>query len=125
MFRAFFKFLVNTDFACWLNSGSGLWVDLISAYMDDMDDARYCPRTKIDKVAINDKYLDYKWGSSLESWIWNWGTVEPEAGSYGLSWWFYTWENYGADEDKFFKTVGDGHQQVVEPGNLWTLKRVQ
>ena len=49
---------------------SGLWVNLISAYMDDVDDARYCPSTKKQKDfdAVND---DYRWGSSKNSWIWD------------------------------------------------------
>ncbi len=70
--------------------GGGLWVNLISSYLGDMDKSRYCPSTTVDKKKLEDPNLDYEWGSAKTSWIWNWGTPEPEMGSYALSTWFYT-----------------------------------
>lgn len=84
----------------------GLWVNKISPFIGDMDDARYCPSTSIQKD-FNPKSQNMSWGKSKLSWVWNEGTPEPEHGSYGLSWWFYTWPPNGpaAEKDKFFPTM--------------------
>ena len=104
---------------------SGLWVNLISEYLDDVDQARYCPSTTIDKARLATIQPDeYQWGSSKRSWIWYWGTPEPETGSYGLSSWFYTLESYPntADGDRYFRTMSDVRHMARTPvfaDSLW------
>ncbi len=99
---------------------NGLWVNLISAYLDDVDAVRYCPSTKKKKDfdAVND---DYAWGSSKTSWVWNWGTPEPEHGSYGLNSWFYTWDPPATDTRYFHSMaeVKSTHMTPVFSDSLW------
>ena len=104
---------------------NGRWVNLISEYLEDIDEARYCPSTTIDKTRLETiSPGEYQWGTSKRSWIWYWGTPEPEAGSYGLSSWFYTLETYpeGEDGQKYFRTMGDVRYMSKTPvfaDSLW------
>ncbi|MCK4998521.1 MAG: type II secretion system protein [Anaerohalosphaera sp.] len=70
-------------------SGYGdLWINEITQYLDDMDDARFCPTTSLKKDF--DPSNNISWGKSKESWVWNIGTPEPEHGSYAINGWFYS-----------------------------------
>ena len=82
--------------------GAGLWVDRISHYIENMDEARYCPsaRTRGDRDRAYVKTISsgqYDWGSSFESWMWNWGTAEPEYGSYSINGYFYSDNDRGGN----------------------------
>ena len=66
---------------------TGLWVNQISGYLDNMDEARYCPMTKIVEPPATTPGLE--WGSSTKAWMWGWGTPEYEYGSYGINGHFY------------------------------------
>jgi prepilin-type N-terminal cleavage/methylation domain-containing protein/prepilin-type processing-associated H-X9-DG protein len=70
----------------------GLYITLSEPYISNMNEARYCPATRIDKRP-NDAQLLLRFGTSKNSWMWNWGTKEPEYGSYGLNGWFYNNQN--------------------------------
>lgn len=65
----------------------GLYLNQLSEQIDEMDEVRYCPSTKLNEtdVAVNSA----KWGTSERTWIWNSGVPEPEHGSYGLNGWLY------------------------------------
>lgn len=41
---------------------NGLWVNLISDYLENVDQARYCASTKVDKQKLEDPTLDYTLG---------------------------------------------------------------
>lgn len=98
---------------------NGLWVNLISDYLENVDDARYCPSTRKRKdFDVNDNYA---WGSSKTSWVWNWGTPEPEHGSYGLNSWFYTSDPPSTDPRDFLSMadVKSTHMTPVFSDSLW------
>ncbi|MCK4998522.1 MAG: type II secretion system protein [Anaerohalosphaera sp.] len=94
---------------------SGLWVNLLSEYLEDMDDARYCPSTTINKKFNSS--TNYEWGSSKKSWIWNMGTSEPEYGSYGINSWFYTLKNYpnSVDGRRYFRNMNSVRSPARTP----------
>ncbi len=66
---------------------SGLFLNQLSPYIDNVDKVRYCPSTVIRK----DNPTAGHWGNSREAWRWTPGTPEPENGSYGLSGWCYSY----------------------------------
>ncbi|MBN1817316.1 MAG: type II secretion system protein [Sedimentisphaerales bacterium] len=66
---------------------SGLYINQLAPYIDDADEVRYCPATRIHAENPTQGY----WGNSSESWRWVSGTAEPENGSYGLSGWCYSY----------------------------------
>lgn len=66
---------------------SGLYINLLSPYIDEADEVRYCPATTIHQQNPTQTY----WGTSSESWRWVRGTEEPENGSIGLSGWCYSY----------------------------------
>lgn len=106
---------------------NGLWINSIAGYIDDMDKVRHCPATTINRAAMADKWgTTYVWGSSKKSWIWNVGTEEPEAGSYGFSSWFYTYDREDqypvANKDKYFRKMGKIRSPGMTPifaDSLW------
>ena len=91
--------------------------------MEDIDDARYCPSTKIQKD-FDPATVGIVWGSSKESWVWNWGTTEPEHGSYGLNSWFYTFDGgpTGEHADKYYASIAEVKSTSKTPvfsDSLW------
>lgn len=71
-------------------SGGGtersLWISQISNYLENVDEARYCPVP--DRNPITGGW-SYQWiGTSKKNWTWNNGP-EPEQSSYGFNSWFY------------------------------------
>lgn len=77
----------------------GLWVNKFSDILEEVDQARICPVAKIDKEKA--VLGDIRVGTARESWMWAWGTDEPEFGSYSLNGWFYT--------DDIYKTYSEGY----------------
>lgn len=70
------------------STGEGLWLNQISRYMENVDEVRYCPMTRIEEVP--DDFSDpYLFGNAKEAWMWSWGVPEFEYGSYGINGWFY------------------------------------
>ena len=68
--------------------GSGLFINELSAYTDEMDEIRYCPATKkMDESTAVDR-----WGTSKDTWCWSSGLPEPEQGSFGLNGWIYYYD---------------------------------
>ncbi|AQT68156.1 PilD-dependent protein PddA [Anaerohalosphaera lusitana] len=69
---------------------NGLWINDISEYMEDVDEARYCASTKVKEERAEDVAdQSYDFGDARTAWMWNWGTNEPEYGSYSINAWFY------------------------------------
>ena len=112
---------------------NGLWVTKIDDYIGKMDKVRYCPSTTIDKKLLATIAAgSYSWGSSKTSWIWNWGTEGPEMGSYGLSSWFYTRDDYSGIaanvRGNYFKKMSDVRRPDLTPvfaDSLWIDVGVQ
>ncbi len=65
-----------------------LWVKQISHYLENVDEARYCPNTKLRNGSGG--------GSANTTWGWNIetdpGVWEVEHGSYGINGWFYKYD---------------------------------
>jgi prepilin-type N-terminal cleavage/methylation domain-containing protein/prepilin-type processing-associated H-X9-DG protein len=97
------------------NYASGLWVNKITVYLDDIDKARYCPSTKRRKV------LTYGFGFNKRTWVWDWtGMATPEEGSYTINWWFYT--GIGSTDPRYFKTMSEvkaPHRSPVFADAIW------
>lgn len=64
-----------------------LYLKELNEYIDNVDEARYCPSTF---VSEDPAATDYIWGSSSKAWMWHWGLPDPEYGSYSLNGWLYT-----------------------------------
>ena len=66
----------------------------------DIDKVRYCPATE-----LNPQPLPHTWpngiGSSKLTWIWPYGVVESEYGSYGHNYWLY------GDESGYFVSLAE------------------
>ncbi len=93
---------------CLYHSLEGLWINAIGYYTSDIDDIRYCPRSK-----KRESLSGLAWGSSRQTWVWDIGTVEPEQGSYALNGWFYS--NHASQPEEYYyrKT-----SQAVSPANV-------
>ncbi len=79
------------------NYSNGLWINKLTAFLDEVDDARYCPRTKRrDSVG---SMSTYSFGRARQTWVWFWdGMEEPEEGSYAINGWVYS--NGGSAYDR-------------------------
>lgn len=72
--------------------GSGLFLNQISPYADDVDSIRYCPYTRVDEKTVTSTGTN-RWGSAKKPWVWGYGVPEPEYGSYTCNGWLYTWSS--------------------------------
>jgi prepilin-type processing-associated H-X9-DG protein len=68
--------------------GSGgaynLWLLQIADLLDDINEVRYCPSTKItDQTTL-------RLGSATENWIWDLDVTESQQGSYGINGFLYS-----------------------------------
>lgn len=93
-----------------------LYIDALSLYMGEVDEARHCPSTRI-KDPMPDELVKPGWGvSGFDSaygnsqLAWRWGWVydqdEYEYGSYTFNGWFYYQDSLGADvKDKYFQST--------------------
>ena len=89
------------------NYADGLWINKITVFMDDMDEARYCPRTKIHDNPV------YSFGSARETYVWDWeGMEEPEQASYTINWWFY---QDGSTDKNYYHNVSEAKNQYNVP----------
>ena len=86
---------------------SGLYLNQLSPYTEDIDKSRYCPA-----VVIKEDYNALgQWGAAKEPWIWRAGTPEPEYGCYALNGWFYTEQP-------------DDWITAPEPAGLWAYENL-
>ncbi|MCI0499001.1 MAG: prepilin-type N-terminal cleavage/methylation domain-containing protein [Planctomycetales bacterium] len=83
---------------------SGLWINKLTVFLDEVDDARYCPRSKRrDDLAT---MATYSFGAARRTWVWYWdGMEDPEEGSYTINWWFYS--NTDLTDDRYYRNIGD------------------
>jgi prepilin-type N-terminal cleavage/methylation domain-containing protein/prepilin-type processing-associated H-X9-DG protein len=73
-----------------LYSGSprhDIYINELSAYVDNVDEARYCPSTFVPE---NRNATSGHFGSATEAWLWVADTPEPEYGSFALNGFIYT-----------------------------------
>ena len=97
-----FRTYVESNDQSLLNHGrpgvdENLWL-LETKEQFDIDKVRYCPATE-----LNPQPLPHTWpngiGSSRLTWIWPYGVVESEYGSYGHNYWLY------GDESGYFVSL--------------------
>ncbi len=70
--------------------GSGLWVNKLTKYMDEIDEARMCHRTKARLEKMED-IKSYQYGTAKKSWVWYWDGMDiAEEGCYSINGWFYS-----------------------------------
>ncbi len=87
----------------------GLWINKITVYMDEVDDARHCPRTKQRK----EQDLVYSFGSARNTFVWDWGGMAtPEESSYTINGWCYS--EYQLDDNRYIRNFND----AVSPYNI-------
>ncbi|MCK4998957.1 MAG: hypothetical protein KAS23_05460 [Anaerohalosphaera sp.] len=101
------------------NFGGGLWMTPIAEYIGNMDNVRHCPSTYIRKD-FNES-SSYLWGSSKQAWMWNWGTTDPEHGSYGLNSWLFSFQNPPSDS-RYFHNMSNVQFPATTPifaDSLW------
>ena len=92
----------------------GLWITLISGYLENVDKARYCPMTKV-KVDPSD-FGDIIGGYAFEAWMWSWGMDEVEYGSYAMNGWFFSYNPPPTtDVEKYFNTTADAKEPAITP----------
>ena len=72
--------------------GSGLFLNQIAPYTENVDDIRYCPYTVIKEDDVTSTGIN-KWGSAKKPWLWGLGVSEPEWGSFTCNGWLYTWSD--------------------------------
>ena len=77
----------------------GLYLNRLGEYIDNLDEARYCPSAFVSEDMSTT--ASYRWGSSKRAWMWNWGTPEPEYGSYSINGWLYSEMAWPAAEQDF------------------------
>jgi len=89
---------------------SGLWINKLTVFLDEVDDARCCPRTERRKQLP----LLYTWGSARLTWVWYWaGMKDPEEGNYTINWWFYS--NYAPDDNRYYTSSSDAKSPSNTP----------
>jgi prepilin-type N-terminal cleavage/methylation domain-containing protein/prepilin-type processing-associated H-X9-DG protein len=92
----------------------GLWINLISDYLENVDKARYCPMTRV-KVDPS-QFGNIDWGGAFKAWMWSWGTDEVEYGSYAINGWFYSYTTPPTTElEKYFETTADAKEPAITP----------
>jgi prepilin-type N-terminal cleavage/methylation domain-containing protein/prepilin-type processing-associated H-X9-DG protein len=102
----------------WPGPNARLWINQISSYMDNVDQARYCPATRI--------ILGITWGSAEESWGWPMPSGEFEYGSYAINGFFYAYPAavYAdpVDGNKYYSTIPSVKSPSLAPifaDSLW------
>lgn len=89
---------------------SGLWINKLTVFLDEVDDARYCARSKKRKQLPR----QYTWGSARLTWVWFWaGMEDPEEGSYTINWWFYS--NYAPNDNRYYSDSNDAKSPFNVP----------
>ncbi|AQT68157.1 putative major pilin subunit [Anaerohalosphaera lusitana] len=101
-----------------LNFVEGLWIDKLTVYMAEVDEARYCPMAKKN---IGEERGLYQFGSAFESWMWNYDDDEiQEYGSYCPNGWFTDWAAnssppYNTPAENYFKHINTVRQASNVP----------
>ena len=94
------------------NYASGLWINKLTVFLDEVDEARYCPRTK--KRENLQAMSTYSFGRARRTWVWYWdGMDEPEEGSYTINWWFYS--NYQLNDDNYYRNINNVKIPMITP----------
>lgn len=92
------------------NFSSGLWINKITVFLSEVDEARYCPRSKRRKELPS----GYSFGGAQKNWVWNWeGMPDPEEGSYAMNSWFFS--NLDMSDNRYYRNTNMARTPYLVP----------